>query len=104
MIWVLVFVLTFLLAATVCLMIGQAESHKRALAEHHAKSMAMVAGFVGNQFAASVLEATAEHYGSMDGQAEQRRIANTMYSPGGPSVPEMYLRERATSVRQGWES
>lgn len=70
-----------------------------ALESDHTKCMAMVAAFVGNDFAARVLEASADVYDSTDGQAALRRIASTVWTEEGDSVPAMWLRERADNMR-----
>lgn len=66
--------------------------------QNHAKCLAMVGAFVGDRFAAQVLMAAAEHYDGMDGQAELRRIVNSVWVEGGPSIPSLWLRDRAEMI------
>ena len=65
----------------------------------HAKCLAHVAQFVGDEFAARVLDAAAEDWESADGLAEARSIANNQYKPGGKSVPRLWLEQRAATMR-----
>lgn len=44
---------------------------------------------------AVALEAAADAWDSIEEQQERIRIANTTYREGGPSVPTLWLRERA---------
>jgi len=66
-------------------------------AEHtdHAKCIAHVAHYVGNEFAAQVLYAAAKDFDTMDGQAEVRTIAQTKWQEGDPSVPALWMIDRA---------
>lgn len=64
----------------------------------HAKCIAHIAHYVGNEFAAQVLVAAADDFGSMDGQANLRRLAVGWQEGDGP-VPALWLRDRADSIR-----
>jgi hypothetical protein len=77
----------------------------RLLSEHreeekadHAKCLALIAGFVGDEFAARVLDSAAADYNTMDGQAEVARIRNTVWGEGDEPVPTLWLRERASTM------
>lgn len=65
----------------------------------HAKCIAHIASYVGNEFAAQVLTVAAEDYSSAEGQAEIRELANTKYAPEGPSIPALWLLDRAEGFR-----
>lgn len=65
----------------------------------HAKCIAHIASYVGNEFAAQVLEAAAKDFDSVEGQADKSRIAATAWEKDGPSVPSIWLVERANNLR-----
>lgn len=65
----------------------------------HAKCMAAVMQFVGDEFAAQVLTVAADDYGSAEEQSNLARISRLHYQPGGPPVPTLWLGERAERLR-----
>jgi hypothetical protein len=67
--------------------------------ELHAKCIAHIAQFVGDSFAAKVLDAAAEDYESAEGITELRVIGHQQYKPGGPTVPRIWMAQRAARLR-----
>lgn len=68
----------------------------------HAKCIAHIAHYVGNEFAAHVLEAAAADYDSLEGRAKISEIINAQYNPGDDeSVPALWLLDRAATVKRG---
>lgn len=65
----------------------------------HTKCMAAVMKFVGDEWAAQVLEVAASDYASAEAHHNLDRISRTVYKPGGPPVPAIWLRERADLLR-----
>jgi len=65
----------------------------------HAKCMAGVMAFIGNEWAAQILEIAANDYASVDSHQDRDRIGRLLYKPGGPPIPSLWLRERATRLR-----
>lgn len=65
----------------------------------HAKCIAHVTHYVGNEFAAMVLNAAADFYDSSEGRAKISEIINTEYNHGDveESVPALWMRNRANS-------
>jgi hypothetical protein len=92
---ILIGVIVFL----VLLFAGQARYHHEQMERNHAKCSGMVAAFVGDKFAAVVLESAAERYDSMDGMADRERLANTVWQPHGASIPALFMRDLAAQMR-----
>lgn len=65
----------------------------------HAKCMAAVMQFVGDEFAAQVLDTAATDYDSVENEMDLSRISRLRYTEGGESVPAIWLRERAERLR-----
>ena len=61
--------------------------------------MAAVMKFVGDEWAAQVLEVAADDYESPQGHADIDRISRLIYKADGPPVPSIWLRERADKLR-----
>lgn len=99
MIWV-VGVLTGVIAFLVLLFVAQGVVHREEMKTSHAKCMGMTAAFVGDKFAAAILDSCAERYDSMDGLGAQSRIRNTTWAEDGPSVPALWMREQADLMRE----
>lgn len=64
----------------------------------HAMCIAAVAAYVGDAFAARVLDAAAEDYDSVDGRAELGRLGASEWSEDGPSIPALWLSDRADRI------
>lgn len=65
----------------------------------HAACMAGVMAFVGNEWAAQVLEVAATDYASVEAQQDKDRIGRLVWQSGGEPVPSLWLRERADQLR-----
>lgn len=65
----------------------------------HAKCIGAVAAFIGNEWAAQILEVAADDYTSPKAHADLDRIGRLVYRPGGEPVPSLWLRERADRLR-----
>lgn len=66
---------------------------------NHAKCMAAVMAFVGDEFAAQVLTVAAEDYASPTSHGDLDRISRLKFKPGGDPVPTIWLHERAERLR-----
>lgn len=64
----------------------------------HLKCAGMMAAFVGDKFAASVLDAAADHFETSEGQADLIR-ARLKWVVDGESIPAIWLRDRAEQMR-----
>jgi hypothetical protein len=64
----------------------------------HAKCIAHIASATSNRVIAMALRERAEKWDSIENQADLRRLANERYSPGGPSMPTIWLREEADLI------
>lgn len=64
----------------------------------HAKCMALVAAFVGDEFAAQVLMAAAEDYDTAEGQSILVTLSRQVWAADGPSTPSLWLRDRAETI------
>lgn len=65
----------------------------------HAKCMGAVMKFVGDQWAAQVLEVAAADYESAANHADIDRIGRLLWRPDGSPVPSIWMRERAEKLR-----
>lgn len=65
----------------------------------HTKCMGAVMRFVGNEWAAQVLDVAASDYASATSHSDIDRIQRLVYKPGGPPVPAIWLAERAMKLR-----
>jgi hypothetical protein len=82
-----------------CFKIERLEREAEATGEHeHAKCLSMVGAFVGDEFAARVLTAAADDYDTAEGQASVQRLIHTVWAPDGPSMPSLWLRDRAETI------
>lgn len=64
----------------------------------HAKCIAHVASFVGNQFAADVLEAAAHDFDSLEEKGNMKALARMKFTADGPSMPAIWLHDRANRI------
>ena len=65
----------------------------------HAKCIAHVAHYVGNQHAALVLRDAAKDYDSVKGQAEAEHLMeNPNWRSGSHSLPALWLEQRADQI------
>lgn len=65
----------------------------------HSKCMAAVMQFVGNEWAAQVLDIAAADYASVESQPDKDRIARLQWREDGDPIPTLWLRERAIRLR-----
>lgn len=66
-------------------------------AVEHSKCMALIASFVGDSFAAQVLRVAADDYDSAD-EIHRKKVLAQDYVEHGPSLPSMWLRDRAANI------
>lgn len=64
----------------------------------HAKCLSMVAAFIGDEFAAQVLNAAATDYDTAEGQAQLAVMRDRVWVHDGPSMPSLWLRNRAEMI------
>lgn len=93
-IWLLALCLTL----TVLKMFHLIRQLRTSTTAEHAKCIAHVAHYVGNSFAASVLEAAAEEYDSVRGQ-HTLAVLRHEPQPEGVSIPAHWLMDRARLFR-----
>lgn len=65
----------------------------------HVKCMGAVMKFVGDEWAAQVLEVAAADYENAANHADLDRIGRLLWRPGGSPVPSIWMRERAEKLR-----
>lgn len=65
----------------------------------HAKCIAHIAHYVGDEYAAMVLSAAAHDYDSAEEFNHLKVLARMKYQAGGPSMPAIWLRDRADHLR-----
>lgn len=92
---VLLAIAVYLLMRTVNRLMWVQEDLLLARDSEHAKCIGAVAAFVGDHYAAQVLRVAAEDYDSINEQDRARRIAELRYVSNGPSVPALWLHDRA---------
>lgn len=68
--------------------------------KEHAKCIAHVAHYVGDEFAAMVLRAAAHDYDSAEEFGRLKVLARMKYAQGGPSMPAIWLEDRANRLRE----
>lgn len=88
-------ILVYLLAAALNRLQWANEEIMHVADVDHAKCIGAVAAFVGDHYAAQVLRVAAEDYDSITEQDRAKRIADLRYTSGGPSVPALWLHDRA---------
>lgn len=66
----------------------------------HAKCIAHIAHYVGNHFAADVLRAAAEDYGTPAAQTELQIISRKQWNQDGPRIPSIWMTNRADALEQ----
>lgn len=93
------FGLALVALACVGLLYGERERQAR-LSEkaEHAKCTAHIASVVSNEFVAARMHDLADLWDNVENQGDLRRIANTKYAPGGPSVVNLWLHEKADEL------
>lgn len=77
----------------------RADKAAREERRNHAACIAHVTEYVGNEFAALVLEHAADYYDSPEGERYLNRLARMKYKAGGPNMPVLFLYERAKEIR-----
>lgn len=70
----------------------------------HAKCMGAVMKFVGDEWAAQVLDVAAADYESAMNHDQLDRIKRVQWTPGGPPVPSIWMRQRASRLRIDMEA
>jgi len=106
MITVVAFILTALLAVAIyiAVLLGREvfwlrEELQTTTDHENAKCMAAVMHYVGNEWAAQVLDVAADDYASAANHPNLDRIGRLKYQPGGDPVPTIWMRERADRLR-----
>jgi hypothetical protein len=64
----------------------------------HAQCVVNIEDYVSAVFAAEVLRAAAGDWDSTKEQANLHRLAREKYQPGGPSMPVIWLNDRANRI------
>lgn len=76
------------------------DAHDDIREQEHAKCIGAVMEFVGNQFAAKVLEAASRDWDSVEERSNGNMAnARRKHSPTSPSVPAIWLMDRADRLR-----
>lgn len=97
MIWLLILMWLLTLVSLVMIFREVRRSMEASRADH-AKCIAHVASVTSNRFVAARLRELADGWDTAEEMGEHRRIANTLYRVGGPSVPAIWLREKADRI------
>lgn len=71
------------------------EDVQQACDVEHAKCMAAVMAYVGEEFAAQVLRVAADDYESVEEIERLKRLGLERYQPGGSPMPSIWMRDRA---------
>lgn len=101
-VWVLS--VSLLLTSSVMVMaLRRAEALEEEGRKAHAKCIALVSHYVGNQFAASVLEEAANRFETPEGKRKLHSLVETDWKPDGPSMPALWMRREANRIRNGEE-
>lgn len=74
---------------------GQAEFER----VQHARCLAHIAHYTGNEFAALVLRAAAEDYDRPKTQNEIQIISREQWVEGGPRIPSIWMSNRADALQ-----
>lgn len=64
----------------------------------HAKCIALISSVVSNRVVAMAFRDAAARWDSLEEQANLRTLANTVYQPGGPSMPVIWLNAEADKL------
>lgn len=67
----------------------------------HAKCVAHLTATSSNHFVAARVRDLADRWDSIEEQGNLRRLANERYTPGGPSMPVIWLRYQADQLEGG---
>lgn len=67
---------------------------------NHAKCIAHITSYVGDQFAANVLRAAAQAWDSIEEKPHIQRLGREQFLPEGPSMPSIWLRDRADTMAE----
>lgn len=107
---VLCLILAGLLAATLVGAYNQTERLRDQIQyeqdEHaacHDKTLALLTA-ASKRSDAALLDSTADAWESIEEQGTLKRLARERYHPGGPSMPALWLRDRAAKARKEAES
>lgn len=91
-------VLAYLMFVAVREILFLREDLQQAADTEHAKCMGAVMEFVGNEWAAQVLDVAADDYDAPSGSADMERIRR-FWKQGDAPVPSIWLRQRADRLR-----
>jgi len=91
-------VVSYLLALCVRQITWMADAAECAKDTEHAKCMAAIMKYVGDEWAAAVLEGAAADYDSVESQRDLDRIRR-LWRQDGPSIPNIWMQERADRIR-----
>lgn len=98
--WALIALTMFILAMLSLLVANAQRLAAKTEGKHdHAVCIAAIAGFVGNQFGAQVLDAAAEYWETSEGKADVKRVIATQWTEQGPEIPSLWMRDRAAALR-----
>lgn len=92
-----VWLLALMLALTMLKVVHLAYALAKVKDAEHAKCIAHVTEFVGNAFAARVLEAAAEDYDSAQGK-HRMAVLTHQPRPEGVTLPAFWLKDRASRL------
>lgn len=65
----------------------------------HVKCLGAVMAYVGNQWAAQILDVAADDYASVEADADKDRIGRLLWREDGDPIPSIWMRERADRLR-----
>lgn len=95
----LVLILVYMLALAVNRISWLHEDLQASTDAEHSRCMAAVMKFIGDEWAAQILEVAAADYANAENHAELDRIGRLVYKPGGLPVPSLWMQERADRLR-----
>jgi hypothetical protein len=75
------------------------ERADRAKSQSHAFCLATINASVSRAHAADVLEDAAHRWDAVEEQGHLKVLAREHYVPGGPSMPAIWMRDRAAMLR-----
>lgn len=99
--WIMASALWFLSWVLTVLALRQSLMLNERSRADHAKCIAHVASMSSNRVAAMALRHAAEKWDSVEEQSNLRQLAHERYSPGGPSMPVIWLEQQAELVETG---
>lgn len=94
-------VLLLLLLIVACRKLETSQAEARSEADRHSECHDRVAGavaLVSGRIRSDLLRTLADRWDSVEEQPNLRRLAAEEYSPGGPSMPAIWLRQQARLI------